>query len=59
MERILGKLENVEKVETDLETKRVTVFAKEGQTLDKDVLQEKLEKWAKASEKEVAFVSEK
>eukprot|EP00547_Thalassionema_nitzschioides_P005384 CAMPEP_0194199258 /NCGR_PEP_ID=MMETSP0156-20130528/343_1 /TAXON_ID=33649 /ORGANISM="Thalassionema nitzschioides, Strain L26-B" /LENGTH=78 /DNA_ID=CAMNT_0038924129 /DNA_START=85 /DNA_END=321 /DNA_ORIENTATION=- len=55
--RILGKLDGVEKVNPNLETKEVEVTYDEGKVSPKDMF-EKLQAWSKASGKEVRMMEE-
>ena len=53
MERILTKLENVEKVECDIGQQKVLVTGKD---LDAALMLEKLQKWGTAAQKSVELV---
>lgn len=52
--RILTKVEGVEKIDADVDAKKLVVTG----TADKDIITEKLSKWSAASGKEVKFVKE-
>ena len=52
VQRILGRVEGIDEVKTDIEAKRVIVVG----TVDKDVVLEKLKPWATASGKELSYV---
>ncbi|CAD7963773.1 unnamed protein product [Amoebophrya sp. A120] len=52
--RILTKLENVSKVDCNIETKQVLVT---GKALDAQLMLEKLQKWGTAAEKSVELVT--
>jgi len=52
--KIVNKFENIESVTPDLDTQKVTVVVKEGETTDEEKMFKKIQKWAKASNKEVS-----
>eukprot|EP00529_Nitzschia_sp_RCC80_P038294 CAMPEP_0113467472 /NCGR_PEP_ID=MMETSP0014_2-20120614/14831_1 /TAXON_ID=2857 /ORGANISM="Nitzschia sp." /LENGTH=72 /DNA_ID=CAMNT_0000359779 /DNA_START=133 /DNA_END=351 /DNA_ORIENTATION=+ /assembly_acc=CAM_ASM_000159 len=53
VKRVLGKIDGVESVECNVEAKTVVVQAPE--SVDPQLMLEKLEKWSKASGKSVAL----
>mmetsp|Transcript_11744 Transcript_11744/g.9434 ORF Transcript_11744/g.9434 Transcript_11744/m.9434 type:complete len:89 (+) Transcript_11744:110-376(+) len=53
--RIMNKVEEVDSVECNMEAQQVVVKAKDGCTLDKDALLEKLLKWGGAAKKKVSL----
>jgi len=55
IKRILGKIEGVSDVQTDVQAKSVVVISNEH--VSKDEMLQKLEKWSEASGKSVALVS--
>lgn len=55
VKRILGKVEGVTNIETNVDAKSVVVAHSDSVT--KDLLNEKLQKWSQASGKSVALVS--
>jgi len=55
VERILGKLDGVEKIDANVEAKKVEVTYEEGKVTP-EVMFEKLQKWSEASGKEVKML---